>query len=132
MVKLIRFLGLVSQSIFLQCIHVVGLLAFGASFAYGWFKLPSWGVPIMAVAWGVAADKFFDVSDVTGLLDKAQKANERGGFLVVVYGTICIVGYLAGAYGRHHYGARFGAPAPKAPEPAAPENEAEVKKIEEK
>jgi len=128
MVKLIRFLGLVSQSIFLQFIHLVGLLAFGVAAACGWFRVKSWSVPILGVAFGVAADKFFDVTDVTGLLDKAEKANERGGFLVVVYVIICFVGYLVGAYARHQYGQRFAAPAPA---PKAPEKKVEEKKVEE-
>jgi hypothetical protein len=136
MVKLIRFIGLVSQSIFLQFVHVVGLLAFVTAAAFGWFRLPSWTVPILAVVWGVCADKFFDVQDITGILDKAHKANERGGFLIVVYATITIVGYIVGAYARHYYskGRITAAPAPAptpAPAPAsAPAADPAPKKIE--
>ncbi|QGM45080.1 hypothetical protein [Methylocystis heyeri] len=103
MVKIIRLLGLVSQSIFLQFVHLVGLVAFLIAAALGYFKVPSWVVPIVAVVSGVAVDKFADVTDVTGLLEKASKANERGGFLILVYAVITVVGYIVGAYGRHHH-----------------------------
>jgi hypothetical protein len=102
MLKLIRFIGLVSQSIFIQFVHLFGLVAFVASAALGWFRLPSWLVPIVAVVCGVVSDKFVDESGVTALLDKAQTANQRGGFLIVVYFVICAVGYVTGAYGRHY------------------------------
>ena len=113
MLKLIRFLALVSQSVFLQFAHLVGFGAFLIAVAFGYFRLPSWSVPILAVALGVVADKYLDVSDVTGLLEKAEKASERGGFLIVVYAVITIVGYLVGAYGRHYLDkARGTTPAP--------------------
>jgi hypothetical protein len=99
----IKFLALVSEAIFLQFIHVVGLLAFLAAAALGWYRKPSWLVPILAVALGVATDKLLTMGDVSSLLEKAQKAEERGGFMIVVYFVICAVGYVAGAYGRVHY-----------------------------
>jgi hypothetical protein len=102
MLKLIRFLGLVSQSIFIQFLHIFGLVAFGASAALGWFRLPSWLVPILAVVCGVVADKFLDETAVADLLERAHNANQRGGFLIVVYFVICAIGYVVGAYGRHY------------------------------
>jgi len=105
----IHFLGQVSNVIFLQTIHVVGLLAFAAAAALGWYRKPSWLVPILAVALGVAADKLFAFSDVVDLLEKAHKSEERGGFMIVVYFVICAVGYVAGAYGRAHF---FSGPQP--------------------
>lgn len=99
----IHFLGLVSNVIFLEFIHVVGLLAFVAAAALGWYRKPSWLVPILAVAFGVAADKLFAFGDVASLLEKAHKAEERGGFMIVVYFVICAVGYVAGAYGRVNF-----------------------------
>jgi hypothetical protein len=98
----IKFLALVSEAIFLQFIHVVGLLGFVAAAALGWYRKPSWLVPLLAVALGVLSDKFFS-GDVAGLLEKAHKAEERGGFMVVVYFVICAVGYIAGAFGRAHF-----------------------------
>jgi hypothetical protein len=103
MLKLIRFIGLVSQSIFLQFMHVFGLVAFVAAAAVGYFRLPSWSVLVLAVVFGVAADKLIDESDVSGLLEKASAASQRGGFLIVVYFVITAVGYIVGAYGRHHF-----------------------------
>lgn len=102
MLKLIRFIGLVSQSIFIQFIHLFGLIAFVASAALGWYRLPSWLVPIVAVICGVVSDKLVDESAVTAILEKAHNANQRGGFLIVVYFIICALGYVAGAYGRHY------------------------------
>jgi hypothetical protein len=111
MLKLIRFIGLVSQSIFIQFVHLFGLVAFIAAGALGYFRLPSWTVPIVAVAFGVIAEKFIDESSVTAILEKASLANQRGGFLVVVYFVICAVGYVAGAYARHNMRNKGGAPA---------------------
>lgn len=111
MLKLIRFIGLVSQSIFIQFVHLIGLAAFVAAAALGYFRLPSWTVPLLAVASGVIAEKFTDQSSVSALLEKASLANQRGGFLVVVYFVICAVGYVAGAYTRHHIRNKGGAPA---------------------
>jgi len=99
----IKFLALVSEAIFLQFVHVIGLVAFLAAAALGWYRKPSWLVPILAVALGVAADKLLDMSDVAGMLEKAHKAEERGGFMILVYFVICAVGYVAGAYGRVNY-----------------------------
>ena len=104
MVKLIRFIGLISQSIFIQFVHVFGLVAFLIATAVGYFRLPSWLVPVLAVVFGVFADKFIDESAVSSILEKAASANQRGGFLIVVYFVIVAVGYVSGAYGRHYYG----------------------------
>lgn len=102
MVKLIRFIALVSQSIFIQFVHIFGLIAFILSTAMGYFRLPSWTVPIVSVIFGVVADKYIDESAVSSLLEKAASANQRGGFLIVVYFVITAVGYISGAYGRHY------------------------------
>jgi len=103
MFKVFKLIALVSQSIFLQFIHLVGLGAFLIAAGAGYFRMPSWSVPIMAVVFGVAADKFADLSDVTGLLEKAEKAGERGGFMILVYAVITVVGYITGVYGRVHH-----------------------------
>lgn len=102
MVKLIRFIALVSQSIFIQFVHIFGLIAFILSASMGYFRLPSWTVPIVSVIFGVVADKYIDESAVSSLLEKAASANQRGGFLIVVYFVITAVGYISGAYGRHY------------------------------
>lgn len=103
MMKLFRLGALVSQAIFLQFIHLVGLGAFLVSAAAGYFRAPSWSVIILGIVFGVGVDKFVDVADVTGLLDRAQKASERGGFLIIVYFVIALVGYIVGAYARYHH-----------------------------
>lgn len=102
MVKLIRFIGLLSQSIFIQFVHLIGFGAFLVAAAMGYFRLPSWCVPIAAVIFGVISDKFVDESAVSSLLEKAASANQRGGFLIVVYFVIVATGYISGAYGRHY------------------------------
>ena len=104
MVKLFRFIGLISQSIFIQFAHLFGLVAFVIAAAVGYLRLPSWLVPVLAVVFGVVADKFIDESAVSAILEKAASANQRGGFLIVVYFAICAVGYVSGAYGRQYYG----------------------------
>jgi hypothetical protein len=103
MMKLIRLGGLVSQSIFLQFVHLVGLGAFLVSAAFGYFRAPSWTVILLGIVFGVGVDRLADVSDVTGILDKAEKAGERGGFMIIVYFVIALAGYVVGAYARHHH-----------------------------
>jgi hypothetical protein len=103
MLKLIRFISLVSESVFIQFEHLVGPGALLIAAALGYFRVPSWAVPIFAVVCGVIADKYVDETDVTGLLERASNANQRGGFLIVVFFVISTVGYIAGAYGRHYY-----------------------------
>ena len=104
MVKLFRFIGLISQSIFIQFAHLFGLVAFVIAAAVGYLRLPSWLVPVLAVVFGVVADKFIDESAVSAILEKAASANQRGGFLILVYFVITAFGYVSGAYGRHYYG----------------------------
>lgn len=115
MSKLIRFIGLVSQSVFLQFMTVLGPVALLISILMGYFRLPSWLVPIAAVIFGVIADKLAG-AEVIGVFEKATAADKRGGYLIVVYFIITAVGYVAGAYGRHHYGKKPDSPA--APPPA--------------
>jgi hypothetical protein len=100
MVRLVRFVGLVIQSILIQFLHVFGLVAFLIAMALGYFRLPSWLVPIVGIICGVIADKFIDQSEVVGILEKAASANMRGGFLVIVYIVIVAVGYVVGGYSR--------------------------------
>jgi tetrahydromethanopterin S-methyltransferase subunit C len=120
MVKLVRFVGLVIESIMIEFLHVFGLVAFLLAAALGFFRLPSWLVPIVGIICGVIADKFVDQSEVVSILEKAASANMRGGFLVIVYIVIVAVGYVVGAYARqwlHQRKIAEAAPAPK-PSPA--------------
>lgn len=121
MIKLVRFIGLIIQSIIIEFIHVFGLVAFLFAAALGYFRLPSWLVVIVGVVCGVIADKFVDQSEVVGLLERAASANQRGGFLVIVYIIIVGFGYVAGAYARHWVGQKKAmASAPPAPAAAPP------------
>lgn len=120
MVKLVRFVGLVIESIMIEFLHVFGLVAFLLAAVLGFFRLPSWLVPIVGIICGVIADKFVDQSEVVSILEKAASANMRGGFLVIVYIVIVAVGYVVGAYARqwlHQRKIAEAAPAPK-PSPA--------------
>lgn len=117
MVKLVRFVGLVIQSILIEFMHVFGLVAFLLAAALGFFRLPSWLVPIVGIICGVIADKFIDQSEVVGILEKAASANMRGGFLVIVYVVIVAVGYVIGAYSRQWLHQRKIAQAAPAPAP---------------
>jgi hypothetical protein len=119
MVRLVRFVGLVIQSILIQFLHVFGLVAFLIAVALGYFRLPSWLVPIVGIICGVIADKFIDQSEVVGILEKAASANMRGGFLVIVYIVIVAVGYVVGGYSRQMLHRRkIAQAAPTAPTPA--------------
>lgn len=100
MVKLVRFVGLIIQSILIEFMHVFGLVAFLLAAALGFFRAPSWLVPIVGIVCGVIADKYVDQTEVVGILEKAASANMRGGFLVIVYIVIVAVGYVIGAYSR--------------------------------
>jgi tetrahydromethanopterin S-methyltransferase subunit C len=100
MIKLIRFVGLIIQSILIEFIHVFGLVAFLLAAALGYFRLPSWLVPIVGIICGIIADKFIDQTEVIALLERAASANQRGGFLVIVYIIIVAIGYVTGAYAR--------------------------------
>jgi tetrahydromethanopterin S-methyltransferase subunit C len=100
MIKLIRFVGLIIQSILIEFLHVFGLVAFLLAAALGYFRLPSWLVPIVGIVCGIIADKFIDQTEVIALLERAASANQRGGFLVIVYIVIVAVGYVTGAYAR--------------------------------
>lgn len=117
MLRLVRFVGLIAQSILIEFIHVFGLVAFLFAAALGYFRAPSWLVVVVGVASGVIADKFIDQSEVIGLLERAASANQRGGFLVIVYIIIVAVGYVSGAYARVWMIRRKAAAA--APPPAA-------------
>jgi hypothetical protein len=108
MVKLFRLIWLVSHSIVLLFLHLIGLVSFAVAVAVGYFRLPSWLVPILAVAFGVITDQFVDMSDVTGVLEKADAANKRGGFLILSHFIITALGYVAGAYARHKFEKRGG------------------------
>jgi hypothetical protein len=115
MLKLIRFLGLISQSIIIEFIHVFGLAAFLFAAALGYLRLPSWLVIPVGIICGVIADKFVDQSEVVGLLERAASANQRGGFLVIVYLVIVALGYVGGAYARYWLKRKKAAPAAAAP-----------------
>jgi hypothetical protein len=117
MVKLVRFVGLIIQSILIEFLHVFGLVAFLVAAALGFFRLPSWLVPIVGIICGVIADKYVDQSEVVSILEKAASANMRGGFLVIVYIVIVAVGYVIGAHSRRWLYQRKIAEAAPAPAP---------------
>ena len=122
MIKLIRFVGLIIQSILIEFLHVFGLVAFLLAAALGYFRLPSWLVPIVGIVCGIIADKFIDQTEVIALLERAASANQRGGFLVIVYIVIVAVGYVAGAYARatvHRRKTAQATPSPVAKQPQA-------------
>jgi tetrahydromethanopterin S-methyltransferase subunit C len=122
MIKLIRFVGLIIQSILIEFLHVFGLVAFLLAAALGYFRAPSWLVPIVGIVCGIIADKFIDQTEVIALLERAASANQRGGFLVIVYIVIVAVGYVAGAYARgavHRRKIAQATPSPVAKQPQA-------------
>jgi hypothetical protein len=103
MLWLIRFIGLVSHAIFLEFVHIFGLVVFLVAVAVGFFRARFWIVPIIAVVCGSVAFYYVDLSGLTGVLDKAASASERGAFVIVVYFAITTIGYLIGAVGRYYF-----------------------------
>jgi hypothetical protein len=100
MLWLIRFIGLVSQAVFLEFVHIFGLIVFSIAFLLGYFRTPWWIVPMLAVACGLIADRFVDLTYLTGILRSAVSANDRWAFVILVYFAITIGGYLTGFLGR--------------------------------
>ncbi len=100
MLWLIRFIGLVSQAVFLEFVHIFGLIVFLIAILLGYFRTPWWIVPMLAVACGLIADRFVDLTYLTGILRSAVSANERWAFVIIVYFAITIGGYLTGFLGR--------------------------------
>lgn len=100
MLWLIRFTGLVSQAVFLEFVHVFGLIVFLIAILLGYFRAQWWIVPILAVACGVIADRFVDLTYLTDILRRAVSSNDRWAFVILVYFAITIGGYLIGFLGR--------------------------------
>lgn len=108
MVKLFKFLGLVSKGLLLQFTHVYGYLAFLAIAAAGYYRLPSWIAPVLGVMFGVAVNYMADVSDVQAMLATVQSSDgsgrtldkEEGGYLIFVYLVISVVAYIVGGWAR--------------------------------
>ncbi len=100
MLWLIRFTGLLMQAIFLELANIFGLIVFFAAAALGYFRAPLWILPIIAVVSGVAADRYVVLVHFGTIFDKASSASERSAFVIVVYFSITMFGYLLGGLGR--------------------------------
>lgn len=100
MLWIIRIIGLVSQAIFLEFLHIFGLIVFLLAMFLGYFRAPWWIAPMLAIASGVIADRFVDLTYLTGIFHRAVSANERWAFVMLVYFVITIGGYLVGFLGR--------------------------------
>lgn len=100
MLWLIRFLGLVSQAVFLEFFHIFGLIVFLLAVLLGYFRAPWWIAPALAVASGFFANRFVDLSYLTDIFRRATSANDRWAFVIIVYFAITIGGYLAGILAR--------------------------------
>lgn len=100
MLWLIRFIGLVSQAVFLEFLHIFGLIVFLLAMLLGYFRAPWWIVPMLAIACGLIADRFVDLTYLTEIFRRAVSANDRWAFVILVYFAITIGGYFAGFLGR--------------------------------
>lgn len=108
MVKLFKFLGLVSKGLLLQFSHVYGYVAFLLVVAAGYYRLPSWLAPVLGVALGVAVNYLGDTSDLKAMLAAVQSSDgsgrtldkEAGGYLIAVYLIISVVAYIVGGWAR--------------------------------
>ncbi len=100
MLWLIRFIGLLSQAVFLEFLHVFGFIVFLLSILLGYFKAPWWIVPALAIACGLFANRFIDLNYLTEIFSRVASASDRWAFVVIVYFAITIGGYLVGLLGR--------------------------------
>lgn len=100
MLWLIRFIGLLSQAIFLEFLHIFGLIVFLLAALLGYFRAPWWIVPALAIASGFFANSFIDLTYLTEIFRRVASASDRWAFVIVVYFAITIGGYLVGLLGR--------------------------------
>ncbi|MFO1126228.1 MAG: hypothetical protein U1E25_13820 [Methylocystis sp.] len=100
MLWLIRFIGLLSQAVFLEFLHIFGLIVFLLAMLLGYFRAPWWIAPALAIASGFFADRFIDLTYLTEIFRRVVSANDRWAFVIVVYFAITIGGYLAGLLAR--------------------------------
>jgi hypothetical protein len=100
MLWLIRFIGLLSQAIFLEFLHIFGLIVFVLAMLLGYFRAPWWIAPVLAVACGLFANRFIDLNYLTDVFRRVASASDRWAFVIIVYFAITIGGYLAGLLAR--------------------------------
>ncbi len=100
MLWLIRFMGLLSQAVFLEFLHIFGLIVFLLAVLLGYFRAPWWIAPALAIASGFFANRFIDLTYLTDIFRRAVSANDRWAFVIIVYFAIAIGGYLAGILAR--------------------------------
>ncbi|HEY8213103.1 MAG TPA: hypothetical protein VIG36_03090 [Methylocystis sp.] len=100
MLWLIRFIGLLSQAVFLEFLHVFGFVVFLLSILLGYFRAPWWIVPALAVACGLFANSFIDLNYLAEIFRRVASASDRWAFVIIVYFAITIGGYLVGLLGR--------------------------------
>ncbi|MGD9544486.1 MAG: hypothetical protein AB7F41_04770 [Methylocystis sp.] len=100
MLWLVRFLGLLSQAVFLEFLHVFGFIVFLLAILLGYFRAPWWIVPILSVGCGLFADRFIDLTYLADIFRRVASASDRWAFVIIVYFAIMIGGYLVGLLGR--------------------------------
>ena len=100
MLWLIRFIGLLFQAIFLEFLHIFGLIVFVLAMLLGYFRAPWWIAPVLAVACGLFANRFIDLNYLTDVFRRVASASDRWAFVIIVYFAITIGGYLAGLLAR--------------------------------
>ena len=100
MLWLIRFIGLLSQAIFLEFVHIFGLIVFLLAMLLGYFRAPWWIAPVLAVACGLFANRFIDLNYLTDVFRRVASASDRWAFVIIVYFAITIGGYLVGLLAR--------------------------------
>jgi len=100
MLWLIRFLGLLSQAVFLEFLHIFGLIVFLLAVLLGFFRAPWWIVPILSVGCGLFADRFIDLTYLADIFRRVVSASDRWAFVIIVYFAIMIGGYLTGLLAR--------------------------------
>ncbi len=99
MVNIVRLITLTLEAVLLQFINGIGFVALFLAVAAGYFRAPSWSVPVLAVVFGFGVEHF---DGWARLSDKTESASERWGFMLLIYFLIAFVGYLTGIFSRHH------------------------------
>ena len=90
-------IGFLLSAIALQIASGVGLAALLVSVALGWFRARVWWLAAPLLAGALSAQYLFADVATSG---KVANAQSNVFFLLIVYASICLIGYAIGAFAR--------------------------------
>lgn len=99
MVFIARLVTLTLETILLQFINGIGLVALLVATVAGFFRAPLWSILVFALVFGISVEYF---EGWVTFSDKAAGASERWAFVIPVYLLIVLAGYFTGVLGRHY------------------------------